>query len=413
MARFGGRLTRAWMWTAGAGVLATGAAMVVAPQGAAFGLTRGGADASHESRLQRDADEVVAAGATGMTVAVDGAGRGGDRARAGVAELGTREPVPWSPYYRIGSDSKTFTSVVVLQLVDEGRVSLSDTVEEWLPGVVAGEGNDGARVTVENLLRHTSGLTNYTDILFGDPETLTPERYREERFEPRPAEEMVALAMTEPPGWLPDADDPAGETRWAYSNTNYLLAGMIIERATGHSWEHEVHERVIAPLGLERTLSPGTSSYVPRPTAHGYLQFPGREELTDTTLSVGGGADGALISTPEDMNTFLRALLDGTLLSPERLADMRRTVPAPDFGEGAEYGLGLVWAPRCGEGEPGLWFHGGTSFGTVSEGAVTEDGSAAASAAVFTLRFGDAQRQAAQDGATRAMIDNALCGDGR
>ncbi|RMI42401.1 serine hydrolase domain-containing protein [Streptomyces triticirhizae] len=413
MARFGGRLTRAWALTAGAGVLATGTAMVVAPQGAAFGLTSDASETSHESRLRRDANEVVETGATGMVVEVEGADGERARARAGVAELGTDEPVPWGSYYRIGSDTKTFVSVVALQLVDEGRISLSDTVEDWLPGVVTGEGNDGSRITVENLLRQTSGLANYTDIIFGEPGALTPEHYLENRFVSMSPEEAVAVAMTEPPGWLPDADDPAGETRWEYSNTNYVLAGMIIEEATGHRWEQEVHDRIIEPLGLEHTISPGNSPYIPRPTAHAYLQFPGYEELTDTTLTADAGADGAMISTPADRNTFLRALMDGTLLSEERLADMRRTVPASAFGPGAEYGLGLVWAPRCGEGEPGLWFHGGTSFGTISEGAVTEDGSAAASAAVFTVRFDDAEGQEAQDEATLELIDNALCGAGR
>ncbi|GAA3887141.1 serine hydrolase domain-containing protein [Streptomyces sedi] len=408
MARFGGRMTKAWALTAGAGVLATGAAMVVAPQGTAFGLPHG-SDGGAESSLQRDAEAVVETGATGLTVEVGDAEGNTERARAGVAELGGEQPVPWSPYYRIGSDTKTFVSTVLLQLVDEGKVSLSDTVERWLPGVVTGEGNDGSRVTVENLLRQTSGLANYTDVVFSDPEALTPEGHHEGRFARMTAEETVALAMTQPPGWLPDAEDPAGETRWAYSNTNYVLAGMIIEQVTGHVWEQEVHDRIIAPLGLDHTLSPGTSPYVPQPTAHGYVQFPGQEELTDTTLGTDAGADGALISTPDDMNTFLRALLDGTLLSEERLADMRRTVPAPEFGEGAEYGLGLARAPRCGEGEPELWFHGGTSFGTASEGAVTEDGSAAASSAIFTVRFGDPERNAAQSEAAREMVDNALC----
>ncbi|UED88695.1 beta-lactamase family protein [Streptomyces profundus] len=387
--------------------------MALLPNGAAVGSSAGGGDPGRESRLQREAELVVDAGATGLTVAVESASDEEERARAGVAELGTEQQVPWNAYYRIGSDTKTFTAVLMLQLVDEGRVELSDTVEEWLPGVVAGEGNDGSRVTVANLLRHTSGLTNYTDLLFGDPDLLTPENYHEERFLVRSVEEKVALAMTEPPGWVPDAADPVGETRWAYSNTNYLLAGMIIEEATGHSWEREVHERIVEPLGLRHTFSPGTSAYVPEPTAHGYLQFPGESELTDTTLQADGGADGGLISTPDDMNTFLRALLDGTLLPPERLAEMQETVPADVFGEGAGYGLGLVWAPRCGAGEPGLWFHGGTSFGTVSEGAVTENGEAAASAAVFTLRFEDTEQQDAQDEATRTMIDNALCDSGR
>ncbi|WP_234320378.1 serine hydrolase domain-containing protein [Streptomyces sp. SBT349] len=342
-----------------------------------------------------------------MLAETEDAGGNRDRARAGVADLGDDRPVPHGSYYRVGSDTKTFTAVVALQLVAEGTLGLGDTVEEWLPGLVTGNGNDGSRITLTNLLRQTSGLANYTDVQFGDPEDLTPEAYREGRFTATSDEEALALALSRPPRWLPDRNDPAGETRWGYSNTNYVLAGMIIERATGTTWEQQVHERVIEPLGLDHTLTPGTSAYVPRPTATAYLRFPGHEELTDTTLSVSPEADGAIISTATDMNTFLRALMDGTLLEPEQLAAMKSTVPAEDFyGPGTGYGMGIAWAPRCGDGE-GLWFHGGTSFGTISEAGVTGDGGAAASAAVFTMSLDD--RQAEQNDATRALIDHALC----
>ncbi|MGK5529641.1 serine hydrolase domain-containing protein [Streptomyces sp. URMC 129] len=367
----------------------------------------GGTAAGDSAELRRDARAVVATGATGMVAQTEDADGNRLRARAGTAALDGDRPVPYDAYYRVGSDTKTFTAVVALQLVAEGTLRLDDTVERWLPGLVSGNGNDGRRITLENLLRQTSGLVNYTDLLFGDLAELTPEAYREGRFTARTDRELVALAMTGPPHWLPDADDPAGETRWEYSNTNYLLAGLIIEAATGHSWEREVHERIIEPLGLDHTLTPGTSVYVPRPTATAYTVFPGRDDLTDTTLMAGGGADGGIISTTRDMNTFLRALMDGTLLPPEELAAMKETVPADAFhGPGTGYGLGIAWAPRCGDGE-GLWFHGGTSFGTVSEGGVTEDGGAAASAAVFTLSFDE--RQAEQDDATRALVDHALC----
>jgi D-alanyl-D-alanine carboxypeptidase len=244
--------------------------------------------------------------------------------------------VPSDAYYRIGSTTKTFTAVVALQLVAEGTLGLDDTVEQWLPGVVSGNGHDGSRITLTNLLRQTSGLPDYDDLLFGDPEDFTPEAYREGRFTPRTSEELVDLALTRPPAWLPDAGDPSAETRWAYSNTNYLLAGMIIEEATGHSWEREVHERIIEPLGLTHTLTPGTSAYVPEPTATAYTQFPGHEELTDTSLAAGPGPDGAIISTNQDMNTFLRALMGGELLPPEQLAAMKETVPADEdlYGPG-------------------------------------------------------------------------------
>ncbi|MDT0347478.1 serine hydrolase domain-containing protein [Streptomyces litchfieldiae] len=402
-----GRLARIRVALAVAGVGTVGVATALG-SGA---WAQDGAPGSSRAQLQRDADAVRDTGASGLTVrARDAAGR--DReARSGVADLDEGGRVPFDAYYRIGSDTKTFVAVVALQLVAEGTLGLDDTVEEWLPGVVAGNGNDGSRITIRNLLQHTSGLANYTDALFDDPEELTPEHFRAQRFTVRTPEEQVALAMTSAPGWLPDADNPGAETRWSYSNTNYVLAGMIIERVTGHSWEQEVHERIIEPLGLRHTMTLGTSAYVPRPTATAYVQFPGREDLTDTTLSVDGGADGGIVSTTSDMNTFLRALMDGTLLPAEQLEQMRTTVPAPGKAgsDVARYGLGIAWRPVDGC-EAGVWYHGGTSFGTMSEAAVTEDGSVSAAAAVFTTRYGDEERFTEQAEATIDLIDHAVCG---
>lgn len=395
-----------------AGVAAIGAASLLGPGSTAEAVGAGGGDA--RARLQRDADAVRDTGATGLTVlARDAAGRE-RQARSGTASLKDGGRVPFDAYYRIGSDTKTFTAVTALQLVGEGTLSLDDTVGKWLPGVVAGNGNDGGRITLRNLLQHTSGLANYTNIAFEDPAELTPERFHAKRFRSQTPEEQVALAMERAPGWLPDADDPGAETQWAYSNTNYVLLGMVIEKATGNSWAQEVHDRIIEPLGLRHTLIPGTSPYVPMPTAAGYTQFPGRDDLTDTTLAVGGGADGGIISTTRDMNTFLRALMGGRLLSPEQLKQMRTTVPAPGYTTDgkARYGLGVAWRPAQGC-KGGIWYHGGTSFGTASETAVTPDGRVSAAAAVFTTRFGDEERFLEQSEATIRLMDLAVCGDRR
>ena len=398
-----------WAWL---GLMAAGLGLVTLTAFALPDAEAANAAGQHGggSQLARDTWAIEATGATGVLAATQDASGDREAARAGVADLDEDRPVPYDSYYRIGSDTKTFTSVVALQLVAEGVLDLNDTVEEWLTGVVTGNGHDGSRITLANLLRQTSGLPDYDNVVFGDIEEYTPEDYREHRFDVNTPRELVDLALsTQPPGWLPDEEDPASETRWEYSNTNYLLAGMIIEAATGNTWEREIHERIIEPLGLTHTLTPGTSAYVPEPTATGYLQFPGREDLTETPLSVGAGADGSIISTTEDLNTFLRALMGGELLPAEQLDRMKDTVPADDFGvPGAEYGMGVAWAPRCGDGE-GFWFHGGTSLGTISEGGVTEDGDTAVSTAVFTISFADQERQEAQNEATWELVDSALC----
>ncbi|MFI0482353.1 serine hydrolase domain-containing protein [Actinomadura sp. 9N215] len=356
-----------------------------------------------EGDLQRDVNAVRATGATGVLAEVQ-TRRDAHVARAGVADLKTRRPVPWNSYFRLGSDTKTYTATVALQLVGEGRLRLTDTVEKWLPGMVGGNGNDGRRITVMNLLRQTSGLNDYVTVDL-DEDDLTPEAYRMNRFRVTTPHQQVAAAMTKAPAWLPDAANPAAETRWGYSNTNYVLAGLIIEKATGNPWAQEIHDRVIEPLGLRHTMTPGTSAYVPQPSAAAYTRFPGRKELTDTSVTVGGGADGGIIATTGDHGAFLRALMSGRLLKPAQLAQMKQTVTTGDelFGR---YGLGLAWRPAAGC-DGGVWFHGGTSFGVVSESGVSADGRRAASVAVSTLRFGD--EQDAQDRASLRLVDNAVC----
>jgi D-alanyl-D-alanine carboxypeptidase len=116
-----------------------------------------------------------------------------DAGAAARADLDSTAPVPWDAYYRIGSTTKTFTATIASQLVAEGRLRLGDTVERWLPGVLRGNGNDGTRVTVENLLRQTSGLNDYDDQLPWARE-FTPERFHQERFHAYTPRDLVTLA---------------------------------------------------------------------------------------------------------------------------------------------------------------------------------------------------------------------------
>ncbi|MFF1460353.1 serine hydrolase domain-containing protein [Streptomyces sp. NPDC058330] len=365
-------------------------------------------DTGSRARLQRDVDTVLATGATGVLAEAQTAD-GRTTARAGLTDRSDpRRPVPWDAYYRIGSDTKTFTAVLVLQLAGEGRLALTDTVERWLPGAVRGDGNDGRRITVANLLRQTSGLNDYLAVSPDAADAFTPAGYRRSRFRSTAPEDQLKAALAHPPLWLPNAERPERERRWGYSNTNYVVAGLIVERVTGHSWAQEIHDRIIEPLGLRHTLTPGTSPYVPAPTATAYTWFPDAGGPTDTTLAAGGGADGSLISTTRDHGVFLRALMSGRLLPPAQLAAMKKTVAADDWitAPGVRYGLGIAWRPVAGSRD-GIWFHGGTHLGTVSESGVTPDGARAATSATFGLRMGD-PAQDAQDAAGRRLIDRAL-----
>ncbi|MEU4424027.1 serine hydrolase domain-containing protein [Actinoplanes sp. NPDC024001] len=349
--------------------------------------------------LQTAADDLHRLGITGVQALarVDGVTTS---ARAGFADLERGTPVPRDGYFRMGSNTKTYVAVVVLQLVGEGRLSLDDTVDRWLPGVVTGNGNDGRRITVRQVLQHTSGIYNYTN----DIAALgSKEGYLGHRFDHYEPEELVALAMKHEPGFAPG-------TGWDYSNTNYILAGMIIEAVTGRSWDREVRSRILRPLGLHRTSAPGDRPTVPNPHAKGYQQWEPGGELTDTTMwnTTAAGAAGNLITTPTDLARFWQALQRGKLLKPRQMKQLHETVLAEtfqDFMPGARYGLGIMFIPNdCG----GYWSHGGDVPGMSTANGVSPDGDRVA---VLSLTTQLADEKAAFAVHQRAMkaVDDVIC----
>lgn len=351
--------------------------------------------------VQRDADTLRDTGVTGVAVRLE-TPRGTTTARSGVGDLVTHRPVSNDGYLRLGSTTKTFVATVVLQLVGERRISLDQTVEQLLPGVVSGAGNDGRTITVRDLLQHTSGLSDYIYDVFPDSSAQT---YFANRWSAHKPEELVALAMRHAPAF------PAG-TSWAYSNTNYVLAGMIIEKITGHTWEHQVHDRILRPLGLQHTDTPGTKPFLPHPHTANYQQFTVDGPLVDTTIPYrpfDSGADGSMTGTGRDLNRFFTALANGRLLKPAELAAMRTTVPVPqDSGHpaGTRDGLGLFFTPlSCGGGYLG---HGGSGFGYVIRAATTTDGRRTITVSAHS-RSADPQIAARQEDALRNLIDHALC----
>ncbi|RPK94402.1 serine hydrolase domain-containing protein [Streptomyces sp. ADI98-10] len=312
--------------------------------------------------------------------------RGRDRTyTAGTGDLATGAPVPVDGQVRIGSNTKTFVAVVVLQLVAERRASLDDSVDTHLPGLVRGEGIDGRRITVRQLLQHTSGLPEYSSHL-GDEA-----RY----YAPR---ELLATALRYPAEFAPGKS-------WKYSNTNYVLAGLIVQKITGRPLADEIDRRVVKRVGLRHTYFPAPGDVsIREPHPHGYHQESAGTPLRDVTETdpSWGWAAGQMISTNSDLDRFFGALLAGRLLPPAQLAQMRSTVPAEAiFGPGARYGLGLVSRPLpCG----GLaWGHGGSFPGYETRGGATDDGRAA-HVAVTTQLTGAAARRSLE-----RAVDTALC----
>lgn len=275
-------------------------------------------------------------------------------ARSGRGDVATGKPFPRNGSFRAGSVTKTFVATVVLQLVGEGRVKLDAPAERYLPGLLPDH-----RITVRQLLQHTSGLYDYLrDLALDDPESL-----RHRGAEPA---ELVAMALTHPPLFAP------GEG-WSYSNTNYIVAGMIVSKVTGRSLGDEITRRITRPLGLHTTYLPARGDEkLPSPHAVGYTAIGGKlVDFSDFDATI-AGASGGLVSTPADLDRFYGALLDGKLLRPAQLAEMQRTVPADELGiPGARYGLGLGSIPvSCGL----FWGHEGGIIGFTNLAGVGPDG---------------------------------------
>ncbi|MER0241667.1 serine hydrolase domain-containing protein [Streptomyces sp. HSW2009] len=346
-------------------------AVTCALPAAAAQTPTGRAHGDDHHTTQQAMDEVVAAGVPGMVARSSGA-RGTWAGHSGVADLHTGAPRQADERYRVGSITKTFIATVVLQLEGEGRLDLDDTVDHWLPGVVSGNGHDGTRIKLRQLLNHTSGIYSYTD----DPEFMRLEfstDFLQHRYDTWTPERIAALAMSHPPYFDPGAG-------WHYSDTNYVLAGMIIERVTGRPYAREVERRILRPLHLDATTLPGTSATMPQPSARAYSQLTGKlggqgapgSPVYDVTSFNPSPADaaGEAISTAGDLNKFYRALLSGRLLKPEQLTEMTTTVSISP-GSPYSYGLGLMkQQTSCGA----LWGHSGSIQGSISHTRATAHG---------------------------------------
>ncbi|MBE1488301.1 serine hydrolase domain-containing protein [Plantactinospora soyae] len=350
--------------------------------------------------LQHGLDDLHDLGVSGT----QGLVRDGNRvtvARSGVADLATGRPMSVDGYFRIGSTTKTYVSVVLLQLVSEGRIGLDDPIERWLPGVLNGNGNDGRHVTVRQLLQHTSGLYDSTNDLAA---LRSAGEFLAHRFDHYTEAELVAIAMRHPPLF-------AAGTHWSYSNTNYLVAGMLIKRVTGHLWHTEVRSRILMPLHLTHTFYPGDRPTLPQPHAEGYRQFEPGGPLVDTTVfnpTVTASA-GGLVSTTADLARFWQAMARGQLLRPGQMAELHQTVLADGFQEirpGIRYGLGIMWIPnRCG----GSWAHVGSMPGMSTLAAVTPDGRRS-TVLYLATELADPGRARAVIQREMVLLDDLICG---
>jgi D-alanyl-D-alanine carboxypeptidase len=301
--------------------------------------------------LQQAADQLVADGVPGVII-MTRRGQQVSNVVAGLADKATGQPMQPQDKVRIGSITKTFVATVVLQLAAERRLSLNDSVQKWLPGVITGHGYHPAQITIRQLLQQTSGIQDYTSA----PGFLT-EANLAKTWQPQ---QLVDIALRLGPpvhGWL-------------YSDTNYILLGMIIQKVTGRSPVTEISRRILVPLGLHDTSFPLTSKQIPAPYAHGYY---GSLDVTNLVSPSIAWTAGAMISTVDDVARFYRALLDGRLLPPAQQRELLAAIPVNDTGElfAEHYGLGIYSVQlSCGT----AWGHDGGIIGFKTFAYTSPDG---------------------------------------
>lgn len=255
----------------------------------------------------------------------------------GVADPATGEPMDVDVHTRIGSATKPFTATLVLQLAEEGELSLDDPIGDYVEGIPNGD-----RITLRQLADMTSGIASYSrneefqKVLFAAPETV---------FTP---EELVAFGVAESPLFAPGA-------QFDYSNTNYVLLGLVVEQVTGRPVGEVLEANIFDPLELDETVWPGASTELPEPFARGFT-------LQGDTATPEAPADathwsptwaftaGGLISDVDDLLTYGRALGTGQgLLEAESQRERLMSFSPPERGYGLGFGCIDGWVGHTGE----------------------------------------------------------------
>jgi len=296
--------------------------------------------------LQHALDQLVADGAPGALLYSYDKGQV-TALQSGLADISAGAPMAPLDSYRIGSLTKTYVSTAVLQLVAQDRLRLGDRVARYLPGLLA----KGPPVTLRQLLNHTSGLYEFND----DPRVLAPYLDGDlgHVWTPR---RLVRIALEH------DSYSAPGAV-YHYSNTNYLLAGLVVQAVTGQRLGDVLQQGVFSKAHLgATTFTP--SRTLPAPAAHGYFEFSEGQPTDITALYPYPWASGAVVATAPDVAQFYRELLSGRLLPRRMMAAMRTTVDASgEDGPGTAYGLGLErFTTPCGT----AWGHGGNFPGYVT-----------------------------------------------
>ncbi|EEZ78525.1 beta-lactamase [Actinomyces sp. oral taxon 848 str. F0332] len=356
----------------------------------------GKSKAAQKRDLRATIQELVDAGYPGALAAKTDKDGNAVGATAGKGNLATGEAPPLDGEVRIASNTKTFVAVLIMKMVEEGKVKLDEPIETYLPGIVKGQGVDGKKITVRQLLQHTSGLPE-----FGDGQ-LDYFAIRNDYVSPR---DVLDGVLSRPAQFAPGA-------KFQYNNANYVVLGLLAERVAKRPIAEQIDAKIVKPLGLKHTYMPAPGEKTIRGKhPHGYHTRDGKpgklEDITEADPSWEGAA-GSMISTPSELNKFMQSVFDGSLLSQASIAEMKKSVPAPEMG--GEYGLGLIaHKSSCGV----VWGHSGNNPGYHSLSAVGPDGTAATivTTAEPAVNAKEAETMTAgKDARSVSALDKTLCG---
>ncbi|MYS20941.1 D-alanyl-D-alanine carboxypeptidase [Streptomyces sp. DvalAA-14] len=369
-------------------------ASVVFTSGPASAAPTGTLAAPDYAGLRQALQNVVAAGSPGAFATVSDRGGPGGTVGVGTGDTAAQTPVDPQGQFRIGSITKNFVAVLVLQLAAQQQVDLDAPAAGYLPsGVLPAD----SPITVRQLLNHTSGLYDYSNdlpgILVGD--TVTG--YQQFRYATYAPADLVADALTHGSQFTPGS-------QYQYSNTNFVVLGMLVEQVTGKPFAQDLQERILGPVGM-----PHTRFIVPRtdlggPHATGYLTQDDRSKpLFDATAQTASWiwTAGAAISSSADLNKYWRALTAGKLLPPAQLAQMESMVPVDSTGA-SFYGLGMrAYTLSCGTQ---VYGHDGIVQGYQTYSYTTKDGSRQLTVSANASNNGDVFA------AERTALDPVFCG---
>lgn len=306
----------------------------------------------------------------------------GDRVevhRAGYGDVATRRRPRASDHMRIASTAKAFSGAVALSLVANGVLSLDDTIAQRVPSLPSAWG----AVTLRQLLNHTSGVPDFTK-------------------SPAFVQAVVAsLTVAPPPEQLLSyvADDPLvfpPGSKYEYSNSDNIVVGLMVQAATGKPYQDALQEQVYGPLGLTQTSLPAGPE-LPDPFIHGYdREGNGQpEDVSEVFASGWAWASGGIVSTPLDLNRFIRGYVGGALFGPDEQAQQRQFIPGggsepPGPGMNAA-GLALFrYQTRCGT----VYGHTGNTVGFTQFMAASSDGSRSVTVSINLQRTQDSREQA-------------------